>query len=63
LADKARVKRLAKDKELLSAIVDTELTCNFDIKSENEETKNFISFANLQIGQLKSDLLTQLKDL
>ncbi len=60
--NKARVKRLAKDKESISKAIELYFL-EFSLESENEETKHFISFANLQIGQLKSDLLTQLKDL
>ena len=60
--NKARVKRLAKDKESIAKAIELYFL-DFNLESQNEETINFISFANLQIGQLKADLLTQLKDL
>jgi hypothetical protein len=62
LDDKARVKRLALDKKVLKESFETYFA-ELIYESENEETKNFISFANLQIGQLKADLLKQLNEL
>lgn len=60
--NKARVKRLANDKETLSTSIELYFE-RFEYESDNEETKQFISFANLQLGQLKADLLTQLNEL
>lgn len=61
--NKARVKRLAEDKEWIKQNIQLSLLTIEDVSIKNEETKNFMSFANLQIGQLKADLLTQLNDL
>jgi len=61
--NKARVKRLAKDKEWLLQNIQLSLVPIQDVSIENEESNDFISFANLQIGQLKEDLLKQLNEL
>ena len=60
--NKARVKRLAKDKEVILKSFEVYFS-DLHLESENEETKHFISFANLQIKQLKADLLTQLNEM
>ncbi len=61
--NKARVKRLAEDKEWLRQNIELSVVPIQDVSIKNQESIDFISYANLQIGQLKSDLLTQLKDL
>lgn len=61
--NKARVKRLANDKKVIEESFINVHFAEFTFETENQEIKDFISFANLQIGQLKADLLTQLNDL
>lgn len=61
--NKARVKRLAEDKHWLEQNIQLAFMPIEDVSIKNQEAIDFISFANLQIGQLKADLLTQLKDL
>ncbi len=60
--NKARVKRLAKDKATILKSFEVYFS-DLHLETENEETKHFISFANLQIKQLKADLLTQLNEM
>jgi len=60
--NKARVKRLANDKEIIAKSLETYFA-DLHLETENEETKNFIDAANVQIQHLKSILLTQLNNL
>ncbi len=61
--NKARVKRLAEDKHWLEQNIQLAFVPIQDVSIKNQDAIDFVSFANLQIGQLKADLLTQLKDL
>lgn len=61
--NKARVKRLSEDKEWLRQNIELSVVPIQDISIKNQESLDFISFANLQIGQLKEDLLKQLNEL
>jgi len=61
--NKARVKRLAEDKHLLEENIQLAFVPIQDVSIKNQEAIDFVSYANLQIGQLKADLLTQLNDL
>ena len=57
-----RMIRLAKDKKVISESLDSYFP-HLELETENKEIIDFLNFANLQIQQLKSDLLTQLNEL
>lgn len=60
--NKSRTKRLANDKKIISESLEVYFA-DLHLETENQETKDFIQNANIQIQQLKSILLTQLKNL
>lgn len=60
--NKARVKRLAADKKIISESLEVYFA-DLHLETENQETKYFIESANVKIQALKSDLLTQLNEL
>jgi len=60
--NKARVKRLANDKKIISESLEVYFA-DLHLETENQESKDFIDVANTQIQQLKSILLTQLNNL
>ena len=61
--NKARVKRLAKDKENVGHCIKM-IGVSFPLQQiENKETIDFINIVELKVEQLKADLLTQLNDL
>lgn len=60
--NKARVKRLAKDKESIAKAIEIYFL-EFNVEAENQEAIDLVSYANLQIGQIKADLLTKLNEL
>lgn len=60
--NKARVKRLAADKKIISKSLEVYFA-DLHLETENQETKYFIESANVKIQALKSDLLTQLNEL
>lgn len=57
-----RVKRLANDKKIISESLETYFA-DLHLETNNQETKDFIQQANLEIQNLKSVLLTQLNNL
>lgn len=61
--NKARVKRLAGDKELLSNIIDAELSVCLDCNYENKEILEFVETAKTRIAVFKKELLTELEKL
>lgn len=60
--NKARVKRLAKDKKIISQSLEVYFA-DLHFATENQETKDFIENANTRIQSLKNELLTDLKNL
>jgi len=60
--NKARVKRLAKDKKIISESLETYFA-DLHFLTENQETKDFIENANFRIQNLKNELLTELENL
>lgn len=60
--NKARVKRLATDKKIISESLEVYFA-DLHLETENQETKDFIESANAKILALKSELLTQLNEL
>lgn len=60
--NKARVKRLANDKKIISESLETYFA-DLHFATENQETKDFIENANTRIQSLKNELLTDLKNL
>ena len=57
-----RVKRLANDKKIMSESLETYFS-DLHLETNNQETKDFIQQANLEIQNLKLVLLTQLNNL
>ena len=60
--NKARVKRLATDKKIIAESFETYFA-DLHLETENQETKDFIERANFKIAMVKSELLTELKNL
>jgi hypothetical protein len=60
--NKARVKRLATDKEIIAKSFEVYFA-DLHLETENQETKDFIESANAQVQELKSKLLTKLNEL
>lgn len=60
--NKARVKRLAKDKKIILKSLQTYFA-DLHFLTENQETKDFIENANFRIQNLKNELLTELENL
>lgn len=60
--NKARIKRLAPDKKIISESLEVYFA-DLDLFTENQETKDFIESANKSIQSLKIQLLTELENL
>lgn len=60
--NKARIKRLAPDKKIISESLQVYFT-DLDLFTENQETKDFIESTNKSIQSLKIQLLTELENL
>lgn len=60
--NKARVKRLATDKEIIAKSFEIYFA-DLYLETENQEIKDFIESANAQVKELKSKLLTKLNEL
>ena len=60
--NRARVKRLATDKKIISESLETYFA-DLHFATENQETKYFIENANTKIQSLKNELLNQLENL
>lgn len=60
--NKARVKRLATDKEIIAKSFEVYFA-DLHLETENQETKDFIESANAQVQELKSKLLIKLNEL
>jgi hypothetical protein len=61
--NKARVKRLAKEKDILSDLIKEEIDYLIDIDVENKEIIDFIENANIKIHSFATELLTELEKL
>lgn len=61
--NKARVKRLAEDKEWLRQNIELSVIEIQDVSIKNKEALDFVESANAKILGLKSELLTQLNEL
>lgn len=60
--NKARQKRLAKDKEIISKSFEVYFS-DLHLDTDNIETKEFIERANVKVQNLKNELLTELNEL
>lgn len=60
--NKERVKRLQNDKAIISGSLEVYFA-DLHLQTDNEETKYFVEFANTEIQELKTRLLTKLKNL
>jgi hypothetical protein len=60
--NKARVKRLANDKKIISESFEVYFA-DLHLETKNQETKDFIERANFKIAMIKSELLTELNEL
>jgi hypothetical protein len=60
--NKARIKRLANDKKIISESFEVYFA-DLHLETENKETKDFIERANFKIAMVKSELLTELNEL
>jgi hypothetical protein len=60
--NKARIKRLANDKKIISESFEVYFA-DLHLETENKEIKDFIERANFKIAMVKSELLTELKEL
>jgi len=60
--NKARIKRLANDKKIISESLEVYFA-DLHLDTENQETKDFIEKANTKIQELKNELLTELNNL
>jgi len=60
--NKARIKRLANDKKIISESLETYFA-DLHLDTENQETKDFIEKSNVKIQAFKNELLTELNNL
>lgn len=61
--NKARIKRLAVDKKVVSESIEACLFTDLNLETENKEISDFIENSNLRIQELKNELLTELEKL
>jgi hypothetical protein len=60
--NKERNKRLESDKKIISGSLEVYFA-DLHLETDNQETKDFVEFANSEIQELKTRLLTKLKNL
>lgn len=60
--NKARLKRLANDKKIISESLEVYFA-DLHLETDNQETKDFVEFVNTEVQDLKTRLLTKLKNL